>query len=1016
MSDSEIEDYYNEGSESDAEDERFKTQLQNCLDEVQHDGTFFSHQVITSHHNPGLSIKNYGTIGLPLSTRDAHGIASICKQSPFGKGSETIIDTSVRKTWELDAADFECLNPRWAAFTDSIVKRAVTDLGVQVPVVAQRYKLLLYEEGAFFKAHRDTEKVPGMFGTLVICLPSAHTGGEVHLVHGSEKHVLETAQASAFDVTTLAWYSDVQHEVKPVTSGYRLVLTYNLSQSQNERIQSAAALDQSHAKLERLLRNWNKSQFYSRAYIYPLNYQYTEANLRMQALKGEDAAKAKYLQQLCDKNGFFWFLGTMTKQTVDEDYGEEEDSISWDCIVTPAGGKVELNMLIEPEMILGEDLYEGRSADSEDEGEFTGNEGMASTYRYHNTVCILMRKPDIINFFPSSGGADRIRGLFHLLRDDFLSNLENSPSARSEAPMLRILTCLLREASEKRSTAYYGSYHSGFDESRVQSLQLFVDVSEFCNEYGLTDVVRQALGTVLTMEVIPSSSQIVQIIARQFERDSGENAEGNWDKFLPPQGPNRPTFEDVERFHKNLLLLKAALPQTIVQMFEGWTQQKLGAMILNVAHIEEKHFSTFISLLPLQANRCRLLPAIVNQGSRGYLIRFLSRLATAEIDKTSSWDTLVKTSYQTAIPSALPKLAIALDDLNELQSHPRPYHPIPDEYTASGPRPTYVIDFLAVLYRTLEFGMEKEAQSLVQSGFPELSVVDGSLWRFWEAAVNLVEKLINILSKHDIRTVNETAAPWIKSTLLRLTLVLANRKPIQPPNWARATSIPCDCEPCRWLKHFLADPNQEAGRFTYVANIRTHLQRHLPSQDYKFEVDKRGSPQTLVIWKTNNAYNRLKQDWDRDRESYWGRVRRLRSSFTDAMLGEDITTYTSMGNASPTPPVLQPTPPVLQPSPMSQPSDGHSYSTTNSHSRMNQHPNIPPQRSHQQPAIYQQPAVCWKPDGISQDAAFQQPMFSWNARSLEPIPAAMMNAREVPPVAGVKRKADVVDLTEDMSD
>ena len=38
-------------------------------------------------------------------------------------------------------------------------------------VAANLYKMVLYKERGHFKAHRDTEKEPGMFGTLIIQLP-----------------------------------------------------------------------------------------------------------------------------------------------------------------------------------------------------------------------------------------------------------------------------------------------------------------------------------------------------------------------------------------------------------------------------------------------------------------------------------------------------------------------------------------------------------------------------------------------------------------------------------------------------------------------------------------------------------------------------------------------------------------------------------------------------------------------------------------------------------------------------
>lgn len=50
-----------------------------------------------------------------------------------------------------------------------------------------------------------------MFGTLVICLPSEHTGGTVYLQHGKDSLELSTAETSAYGSYYLAWYTDVTH-------------------------------------------------------------------------------------------------------------------------------------------------------------------------------------------------------------------------------------------------------------------------------------------------------------------------------------------------------------------------------------------------------------------------------------------------------------------------------------------------------------------------------------------------------------------------------------------------------------------------------------------------------------------------------------------------------------------------------------------------------------------------------------------------------------------------------------
>ncbi|KAI1470027.1 uncharacterized protein F4812DRAFT_457425 [Daldinia caldariorum] len=135
--------------------------------------------------------------------RDAETIRSASRQAPFGKGDETVVDTSVRNTWELDHTQFTFANPAWKAYVASLLDEAARSLAMS-EVKAEPYKLLLYEEGSFFKRHKDSEKVPGMIGTLVICLPSKHEGGSVHLSHAGKSYVFETDKTSDFGLTSLS--------------------------------------------------------------------------------------------------------------------------------------------------------------------------------------------------------------------------------------------------------------------------------------------------------------------------------------------------------------------------------------------------------------------------------------------------------------------------------------------------------------------------------------------------------------------------------------------------------------------------------------------------------------------------------------------------------------------------------------------------------------------------------------------------------------------------------------------
>ena len=54
--------------------------------------------------NPLLTLESVGTIGLPLSTREAAAVKANCKQAPFGMGERTVVDKTVRDTWEMDGS------------------------------------------------------------------------------------------------------------------------------------------------------------------------------------------------------------------------------------------------------------------------------------------------------------------------------------------------------------------------------------------------------------------------------------------------------------------------------------------------------------------------------------------------------------------------------------------------------------------------------------------------------------------------------------------------------------------------------------------------------------------------------------------------------------------------------------------------------------------------------------------------------------------------------------------------
>src|SRR6202041_265807 len=61
-------------------------------------------------------------IGLPLSAEVAKKIQA-GHASPYRKGSETLVDESVRQSWELNADQFFLRNPAWTEQIQSCSRR-----------------------------------------------------------------------------------------------------------------------------------------------------------------------------------------------------------------------------------------------------------------------------------------------------------------------------------------------------------------------------------------------------------------------------------------------------------------------------------------------------------------------------------------------------------------------------------------------------------------------------------------------------------------------------------------------------------------------------------------------------------------------------------------------------------------------------------------------------------------------------------------------------------------------------
>ncbi|EXJ81805.1 hypothetical protein A1O1_07870 [Capronia coronata CBS 617.96] len=357
--------------------ESLRYQTLDCLDGIHSAGSFATSDHNVEHIHPGLVVKGIGPIRFPLSHEDANALIRASRRAPFGKGRETLVDETVRKTWEIDGKELSFGNAGWDSWLDRVLENVSKGLGIPGSagrVRVELYKLLVYEEGAFFKAHKDTEKTKNMFGTLVVCLPSEHVGGSVRLIHGTEEKVLETDRWSSYGVSYLAWYSDVSHEVvSPVQSGYRFVLTYNLINTTLERSPSAAVLDVEQSKICRILAEWDSMQDKPQGMCYVLQHKYTGASLQLSGLKCDDYYRCSQLDRACRSNGRFCvFLSRLglTVTRINEEAYEEEDKeeLFLKDTVTLEGIQLRDSMRIGKDCLVQRNLYEAREHDEQWEG------------------------------------------------------------------------------------------------------------------------------------------------------------------------------------------------------------------------------------------------------------------------------------------------------------------------------------------------------------------------------------------------------------------------------------------------------------------------------------------------------------------------------------------------------------------------------------------------------------------------------------------------------------------------
>jgi hypothetical protein len=160
--------------------------------------------------------------------------------SPFGRGEETVIDPSYRNGTEIKADDLT-----FSDHHEKLINLLKQDLArtmfVGKKLRVNLYKLAIYGEEGHFDWHRDSTHSDAHHGTLLFALNTEWEGGDFMLRHGGVKMKVDMNPVSDdFEpaLAIVAFYTDMEHKVMPVTKGVRFVLQYDIEVVKERRFPS----------------------------------------------------------------------------------------------------------------------------------------------------------------------------------------------------------------------------------------------------------------------------------------------------------------------------------------------------------------------------------------------------------------------------------------------------------------------------------------------------------------------------------------------------------------------------------------------------------------------------------------------------------------------------------------------------------------------------------------------------------------------------------------------------------
>jgi len=765
---------------------------------------------------PGLEIAGVGPVALPLDKKRATDLRKVAHLAPYGKGTQTLLDTNVRRVWEIDAEQVTLANPEWLSVLKQVLGTVQSELGLeQQKLEAHLYKLLLYEKGSFFLPHRDAEKIDGMVATLVVALPSLHEGGELIVRHEGREVIVDFGPKSKFQTQFAAFYADCEHEIQPVTEGFRLTLVYNLTLTKSKRAITAPRSGDVIASLSQIIERWKNTgatavsaeERSAPKLAVLLDHKYTEAGLTYSALKGIDRAKADMLFTAARQTGCdaylslvtFWESGSAEpsgdygygrrRRYYDDDGyegdGEHEmgevfdETLSANHFSDAEGNSLPIGSIPfdESEIVSDLQLNEGEP-DKEDFEGYTGNAGMTLQRWYHRAAVVLWPVAARFDVLCEGGVQAAVGGLQQMVRQ--WQKAKKSDRAELKQSCIDFANGIISHWPERLSGhGYVGDnlYDAAYsDDEYLKDDEEFEDEDFEGEEDGFE--------------------------GEQFEDDEEPGG-------VAKQSAERASFISLLQILGEASLIAAWLRGVLARDVSVDPVKTLGDICdqLGWAAFERD----LIELLEHTSNEtiernARLLADWTLRRSKSTeREQFCAKAARQIIQGLERWDPASSKRDWNARKVNLSALLFSLAQTLVVLDEPQLFDRL-TKYILDRPKE---FDLTTVQVPTL-LELQKWLKKNLKRAFPPL--------------------------QH-----------WLKAVMQELESRASN-PPQAPADWKRESATGCSCADCKQLSKFLADPQCESVRLPMAERRRRHLHNIIDGRklDTNHVTERRGSPYTLM--------------------------------------------------------------------------------------------------------------------------------------------------------------------------